>query len=324
MKNFVFSSNKIKKFFNKKRIFILSISSLTIFLIIFFISSIYGSLCKIWPQNIRSIIAMNRLAISIYKNPVCRDVCFYQQLGYKQEITANIDNKKVYEKLKNTIFNQEENLGWRLESIKVIEESLDKNIYLEDFLNDTQFYIDNENIDEDLEIKQALIFSFYNYLESDSYLKILKNNISENILDGNNKIKSINFLSSLGTNLSGYYLDLLIKENNQKIIGTILKSLGGDIGRFDLDHGKVLPVLENIFLNVNSGFENRRLVIFILSDFIMEDDNQEVLMFLDGLYQNENTDEFSKFLIADTLNRQSSRDYDFPDISDEEWEEYYL
>lgn len=321
MKTPVFSFSKIKKFFNKKITFILLIILL---FIVFFISSLHGSLWRVWPQIIRSSIAINRLAISVYENPICRDVCFYQQLAYEQEIIKSLNNERVYKRLKKTIFNQEDNLRWRLESIKIIEKSLDENLYLADFFEDVQLYIDDENIAEDLDLKQSLISSFFSYLEPDNYIDFLKNSILKHNLSKEDEVKSIKFLSFLNINLGDYYFDLLTGEDDQKIITTILESLGGDIGRLNLVQEDLFPILKDIFSNTDISFENRRLIIFILSDFLAEGSGQEALIVLEGFYQNENTDKFSKFLITDILNRDLDKNYVLPDIKEGEWDNYYL
>jgi hypothetical protein len=328
--------NKVFSFLKKYRrkiIFISIFLIIFVLIILFLFKTIYGSWWTIYPQRVKSFISLNRLAISVYEDPWCRLDCYLERQIYQQEIVKFMENDKFTEKIKRVILNEEENLSWRLELLKVL--SLVEN--REDLIifNDLQNYLNQAN--GNLAIKQAIAFYFSDET-LEEYLDLLKNQLADDSYSIEERKVALKNLATLDISQADFYLALLELSSEDSFNIELLRALGSDEGRFSLNKEKLFFNLEKIILSSNSSFTSRRLAIFILSDFLdneyekFEDENfveSRVLDNLNGhalfkyLIANENTDIFSRYLLIDILNNNTETKIPLPEISSEEWGVYY-
>lgn len=324
MKKIIESLRFLKKelkalFLNKKNLLIVLYIFISFSFIVFLSFSVYGSWWKFWPKNIRSYIAINRLALSVYRNQPCRDFCYFEQLDYEREIKTNLNNKRIFNRLTKIVFNDNDNLNWRLRSLNIISQN--RNDYLKEFLNQAQIYIKKDG--GDYQIKESLILSFEQELDYHNYLESLKENLLRDSLNQDKITSSLIFISQFDYNYFDFYLNLLNKSEKKEVTKLILSSMGSDPNRFTWDREEYLSVLKRIFLENNQNFEVRKLVIFIISDYLTANQDDLSFKILNDFYLNEKIDKFSKFLIADILNKFSGKNYDYPNINNEEWKLYH-
>lgn len=328
--------NKVFSFLKKYRrkiIFISIFLIIFVLIILFLFKTIYGSWWTIYPQRAKSFISLNRLAISVYENPWCRLDCYLERQVYRQEIIKFIKNDKFAEKIKRVILNEEENLAWRLELLKVL--SLVEN--KEDLIifNDLQNYLNQAN--GNLAVKQAIAF-YFSGETSEEYLDLLKNQLADDSCSIEERKVALKNLSALDTSQADFYLALLELNSEDNFHIELLRSLGADEGRFSLNQEKLFFNLEKIISSSSSSFTSRRLAIFILSDFLdkefeeFEDENFTENKVLDdlnaytlfkSLIANENIDVFSRYLLIDILNNNTETKASLPEITSEEWGIYY-
>jgi len=283
--------NFFKRFFSKKRnIWILS-SILFVFLIFFLIMAIYGPWWKIWPSGIKARIALNRLAISVYNEPYCRSNCYFQRLEYKREIERALVKKRIFKKVSGIIFNESENLNWRIELLSVLSPP--------DMLLDLQEYLNNPLMN--LDFQRAISLKFKGYLDTSIYLDNLKAMLLDNFKSSFEKIETLKNLSSLDYILSDFYLLVLISEYDEDLIIELLRALASDEGLLDLDQDYLFNYLENLLRSPQSSFSAKRLSLFILSDFLNNDIDDRVHNRLSFLSRAGELDDFTRYILLDIL-----------------------
>lgn len=317
--------NFVKKFFNKFRKFIFTtkgimISSFSLFFIVLFflILSIYGPCWKIWPPNIRANIALNRLALSIYREPYCRTECYFKRLTYQAEILSFSDNEKYFSKISRIIFADTENIAWRLELLKIVSYKKD---WPPAFFEKMQTYLDDDS--NNLEFKKHLLFYFNNYLDLDNYINDLMEIISDISRPYQERALAINNLATLNLFDFAVYLKSFLEEENDDLIIEILKIMGGNISRFSIEEEILFNFLDNILRSPNSSFTSRRLALFILADFLSAETDNSANILLEKIISAGELDKFSRYLAIDISNNYLSEKRESPYISSSDWSWYY-
>mgnify|MGYP000844634992 FL=1 len=299
----------------------LFILSLLLLVFIFLFFSFYGSWWIFWPQPIKAHLAINRLAVSIYNNPNCRDFCYFEQLGYEKAIVESLTNKGALNRLFSVIFNEEDNLRWRL---KVLDIILKNDVSNSDyFLNKAQEFIKNQSGSH--QIKQRLILNFKDRLDYLDYLEEIKNKLLNADLSLSEAEESLSFLFLLDAVDLDFVLNFLSQANDRSLIKNIILKINNNKEKIllkDNSYLKYFNFLQETFLNFNS-YDLRSLVVFSLSDFVLGDAGEDSLKLLEKLYLQEECDKFSKFLIANILNSYSEKEYVYPEIDKLEWGNYY-
>lgn len=317
---------KLKKIFSRKKVLIISGVGVLLFVIFFLGMSIFSSWWKMWPSNVRFSIAFNRLAISVYENPYCHLDCFLERQVYESEISSNLNRAKTQDKIAQTIFNEEENISWRLELLGIIfkEESLST----WPLFKNLQLYLDKN--DANLQVQNVIA----NYLALNgfnvAYSEKLKSIVADNSVNTEERLISLKMLGQNNKNLADFYFQLLRAEEDENLKIELLRVFGSDEDRFDIDIRDVTNVFEEIILNPKSSSTSLRLLVFILSDYLTEEFEADVVALLfTNLIGNSNLDIFTKYLIIDILNTKFPEELKLaelcvlPQINQSEWHLYY-
>ncbi len=316
---------KLKRFLVNKKMFIISGLSFLVLFLFFMAMSLYGSWWKIWPSNFRFSVALNRLAISVYSEPYCHVDCYLKRQAYQEEIKKSLNKEKLRNKVAKIIFNEEENINWRLELLNIVLNNEDLSTW--SLFSDLKNYLEKE--DGNLRV-QNVIANHIALAELDlNYLKKLQVIILDKEKNMNDRLMALKMLSSKNNSLADFYLLLLDEENGDDLKVEALRALGSDEARFDLDKKIVGDKLKNIILDQNSSFTIRRLAIFVWSDFLGDDFSDDMVITFMSLISDENLDVFSKYFVFDVLQNKFPTEpellgkYVFPDISQKEWDAYY-
>ena len=274
-----------------------------------------------WPQSIKASIAINRLAVSVYNNPDCRDFCYFEQLNYEKVISKSLNNKRIFNRLIGLIFNENDNLNWRLRALDIVLKSEISDLSY--FLSKSQEFINNR--DGSYQIKQKLILNFKTELDYFEYLDELKFELLNDNLDQFKAKDSLSFLFLLDEFDFDLVFEILNKSSNISLLKNIILKINSNDYHPLLDDDyrlKYLKLLEETFFKFDD-YDLRSLIIFSLIDFLSEDLENDYLILLQRLYVHESCDRFSKFLIADVLNSHSDKNYAYPEINQVEWADYY-
>jgi hypothetical protein len=296
---------------------ILFICASFLFLIIFFYLSIYGPWWKIWPQEIRGIIALNRLAISVYEDPYCRPDCYFYRSEYKEQIISSFHKKRFLKRASRLIFDESENLNWRIEVTKLLSEY--DNIEDNDILIDLQNYLIFPEGNLDLKNIISLYFSSYiDIADYTDYLKLIILNHSSN----ENKSQALINLSSLNYMLADFYLEAIKKSDNSVVVEESLRALASDSSRFDVCHDDLLGLLDSVIRFSGSSFSAKRVSLFMLSEFMYRGVDTAREFFEKIIFSGE-IDDFSRYLAVDIFNNYSNNNYELPEISPDDWTWYH-
>ncbi len=340
---------------NKKKIILFLFASVFFILMsIVFIKTIYDSWWIVYPRSVRRIISLNRLAILVYKDPLCRLDCHLARAPFRKEIISSLSDESFSFKIKKIIFNEEENTNWRVELIRVISMTENpENLPIFNYLRD--YLVEPEG---NLEFKQSIYMHFSYYLknnERELYNNNLKDKISDDSQSLDDRILALKTLSSVAGSFdfSYFYLHFLELNISDDFNIELLRALGSDVGLFNLERDKLFLILTENIYSPNSSFTSRRLAIFILSDFLEKDcnagsckgdfleestrhsnaeskyvkegnvDNLGVINLFYELILDENVDKFSHYLLTETLNHYVDERFSLPELSAEDWSYYY-
>lgn len=319
MKNFKDFFENIKKFFSKKMIIIFSSIIAILIFIIFLFLSLYGSWWKVWPKTLEATIALNRLAVLVYEQPYCHEECYLEKTIYRSSILAVINQSKFFNKLSTIVFNENENLNWRIEIMKIL--SMAQLPADSKFITAINTYLTTDG--GNLEIKKNIIFYFKNYLNQDSNANYFKNIYMNNLYSTTDKIATLHNLSLLDSDNNDFYLSILKNENEMVIVAETLRIVGANMSKSDLDQTILVGLLENILRRSDATFTVRRLCVFILASFLENDQNTEIYKLFEKLVTSGEIDIFTRYLVIDIFNNYTSEKYELPVISQADWDYYY-
>lgn len=319
MKNFKDFFENIKKFFSKKMIIIFSSIIATLIFIIFLFLSLYGSWWKVWPKTLEATIALNRLAVLVYEQPYCHEECYLEKTIYRSSILAVINQSKFFNKLSTIVFNENENLNWRIEIMKIL--SMAQLPADSKFITAINTYLTTDG--GNLEIKKNIIFYFKDYLNQDSNANYFKNIYMNNLYSTTDKIATLHNLSLLDSDNNDFYLSILKNENEMVIVAETLRIVGANMSKSDLDQTILVGLLENILRRSDATFTVRRLCVFILASFLENDQNTEIYKLFEKLVTSGEIDIFTRYLVIDIFNNYTSEKYELPVISQADWDYYY-
>lgn len=319
MKKFKDFFENIKKFFSKKMIIIFSSIIAILIFIIFLFLSLYGSWWKVWPKTLEATIALNRLAVLVYEQPYCHEECYLEKTIYRSSILAVINQSKFFNKLSTIVFNENENLNWRIEIMKIL--SMAQLPADSKFITAINTYLTTDG--GNLEIKKNIIFYFKNYLNQDSNANYFKNIYMNNLYSTTDKIATLHNLSLLDSDNNDFYLSILKNENEMVIVAETLRIVGANMSKSDLDQTILVGLLENILRRSDATFTVRRLCVFILASFLENDQNTEIYKLFEKLVTSGEIDIFTRYLVIDIFNNYTSEKYELPVISQADWDYYY-
>lgn len=316
---------KLKKILSQKKVLLISAVVLLIFLLFFLGMSIFGPWWKVWPASIRFNIAFNRLAISVYENPYCHLDCYLDQQVYETEIISSLDKNKVQNKISKAIFNEEENINWRLKLLDLVFQQ--EKLSTWPLFQNLQLYLtkNEANIRVQNVIASNLALNGFDV----NYIEKLKLIVSNQLLEFNERSVALKILGAKNKSLADFYFQLLSEEGSDDLKMELLRAFGSDETRFDLDRKEVALVLREIILQENSSFSTRRLAIFVLSDFLSEEFEDEIVLIFNELISDLNLDIFTKYLLIDTLilkfpqQTKLNEIYILPEIEASDWDIYY-
>ncbi len=300
-----------------KKIIKTSLISLSVLLglflvLIFLVLSIYGPWWKIWPAGIRSQIALNRLAVSIYNEPYCRTDCHLERQSYFVVLEKRLErSKKFRDKILNITLKEEENLAWRLELLALLA----KNKAGLDF-GLLQKALDSDQVN--LNFQSALMHHFSSNLDSSIYQARLKMIASDTSSSESERRLALN---SLEINPEDY-LNSLSQSSNDDLTLSLLKSLAADPVRFKIDPNLLIPILENIIYS-SSYYQSKRIALFIISDLLDYSFSDSLLKCLDEVISSSSTDKFTRYLAIDIANNYQEKKYETPLIRASDWNKYY-
>ncbi|MFA5421032.1 MAG: hypothetical protein WC280_03350 [Patescibacteria group bacterium] len=293
---------------NKKNIIIFF--SFFVFLFLLLDLSVFGSWWKIWPRPIKSRIAINRLAVSVYNNPYCRDLCYFEQLDYEKEIIKSLKSKAIFKKLSNIVFNEEDNLNWRLRVIDIISKNKDSK-FIPVFIESSQNYIDSDSANNI--VREALILKFKDFLDPSNYIEKAGNMLLESSMSEDERKSFLNIISKVDNSFNFRNLaDVSIDKD-------LIIFISDNYNYFYSDINSYFSFLkEQFFENINNP-EIKNIIIFILSSYLDSPEKNLSINFLNEIYKDERIDIFSKYIIAEVLNYSD----ELPGISESEWNYYY-
>ena len=271
------------------------------------------SLWQRLPKNWRAEIALNKLGVSAYQDPICHEDCFYERQTYEKIIVADLNRTKLALKIQAIILNEKENLNFREELIKTLKMF---KTAPPDYLND---YL--KKSDGNLKIKETIMNNFPTH--DSEVLDDLLNRVRDLNQGEVERLEALIALENFGDDsLADFYLNLLENDPSLKIKDQALTALSnlGDAQTYFTP--ALLSQLEKILLAPTTNLYIRKSLVLFLADFLPEQEAATVKILV-NVYNDQNFDKFTRTYAADILNRETANNYPLPTISDGEWEDYW-
>ncbi len=286
---------------------------------IFVFLGIYGPWWRIWPKRLEATIALNRLAILVYKEPYCHQECYFTVKSYEESIMKVMDKEKMFYRLLNIVFDENENINWRIEVLKILSKNISPLQSV--FINKLNYYLLNDR--GNLELKRNIVYLFNDSLNLETFSNYLKKIFMNKNFSSDNKVLVLDNLDSIDDNDPNFYINILETETDINILNKTLRIIGSDVLYKDYDKTLLINNLENIIRNTESNFSTRRLCVFILAVFLDEKSNTEVYSLFEKMVNGGDIDIFTRYLIIDIFNNYSLEKYELPVISEEDWNLYH-
>jgi len=310
---------KIKNFFKQKRNIIFFSIGIIIVIFIFIFLGIYGPWWRIWPKGLEATIALNRLAILTYKEPYCHQECYFKIKAYEESIIKSMGRKRIFYRLLNIIFDEDENINWRIMVLKILSQNITP--FQSIFINKLNYYLLNDQ--GNLELKRNIVYLFSDSLDLETFSNYLKKIFMNKNFSSEDKVLILDNLNSINNNDPNFYINILETETDINILNKALRIIGSEVLYKDYNKTSLINNLENIIRNSDSDFTTRRLGVFVLAVFLDEKPNDKVYTLFEKMVNGGDIDIFTRYLIIDIFNNYSLEKYELPLISEEDWSLYY-
>jgi len=310
---------KIKNFFKQKRNIIFFSIGIIIVIFIFIFLGIYGPWWRIWPKGLEATIALNRLAILTYKEPYCHQECYFKIKAYEESIIKSMGRKRIFYRLLNIIFDEDENINWRIMVLKILSQNITP--FQSIFINKLNYYLLNDQ--GNLELKRNIVYLFSDSLDLETFSNYLKKIFMNKNFSSEDKALILDNLNLTNNNDLNFYINILETETDINILNKALRIIGSEVLYKDYNKTSLINNLENIIRNSDSDFTTRRLGVFVLAVFLDEKPNDKVYTLFEKMVNGGDIDIFTRYLIIDIFNNYSLEKYELPLISEEDWSLYY-
>jgi len=310
---------KIKNFFKQKRNIIFFSIGIIIIIFIFIFLGIYGPWWRIWPKSLEATIALNRLAILTYKEPYCHQECYFKIKAYEESIIKSMGRKRIFYRLLNIIFDEDENINWRIMVLKILSQNITP--FQSIFINKLNYYLLNDQ--GNLELKRNIVYLFSDSLDLETFSNYLKKIFMNKNFSSEDKALILDNLNLTNNNDLNFYINILETETDINILNKALRIIGSEVLYKDYNKTSLINNLENIIRNSDSDFTTRRLGVFVLAVFLDEKPNDKVYTLFEKMVNGGDIDIFTRYLIIDIFNNYSLEKYELPLISEEDWSLYY-
>lgn len=304
-------------FKNKKTIICLAVAAGLVLLTSLGLS-LFGPWWRIWPPKIEALIAFNRLAVLVYREPYCHQECYFKKTAYRRSLLLALDRAIVLKRLSETVFDESADLNWRLEALKIIAKGRER-LKLE-FFSRIEAYLFNPA--GHLEMKENMILYFQADLNADNLSFYFKNTFMDKTQTNSDRIIVLRTLSRLPLDNSDFYLEVLATETSAEIKNEVLRIIGSRLDDYVHNPSDLSRLLENIIRKSDSNFTLRRLSVFILSAWL-DEKREDFLPLFEKLLDSGEIDIFTRYLIVDIFNNYSDQARELPPISPEAWDFYY-
>jgi len=296
----------------RQKILILSGSFLALLILVLFIS-LQTSLWLFYPENLKALIAYNRLGLSAYHEPICHENCFYERRLYKSIIADNLKRPDFLNKVIKAVLNEKENFNFRIELISTLA------IANQTAPPEILAYLSRP--EANLAIKIALMKNFE--IKDTNIVSDLESQVKNLELKRAERLLALDALSGLGEDsLADFYLDLALNDQDIEMRKEALVALSNIEAKNIYFTAEAYDELEITLFESETDKYLRRSIIFLLADYtdIFKD---KVLKTMRKIYNDEvGFDKFSRSFAVDVLNKYSADIYARPAISRAEWEEY--
>jgi len=261
------------------------------------------------PFGLRSKLALDKLALSCYQEPVCHEDCFLERERYRQLIVASWQDDRFQKIAVERMTNEAENECLRLELAGLWRQQYTPQQWPESLIN----YLSDPAGDlvGQMKLGQKLGFS-----GSD-----LSNKLLAFISDYSNESKErYQALLVLANNPDpqwiDFYFQLFIQDQDLKIREEAIIALSAikDDGLLTIDR---LNQLLGFLRQESNDIYLKKAVVFFLTDYITDN---RVKTGLEQVFRDDKVvDRFTRTFLADALNIADNLR---PVISAEEWQEY--
>lgn len=262
------------------------------------------------PFNLRSRVALDKLALSCYNEPVCHEDCFLERERYRQLIVVSWQKIKWKNVAVGRMINDEENECLRLELGELWGDTFipsDWPLPLEDYFSSNM-----GDLVFKAKLGQALGFQ-NNNLESE--LISLINNRDALLADRYQALKVLSAVSD--SDHVPFFIELFKRSDHLKFKEQALVNLSGMESREIIVSSGFLSDLLDFLGDPEADIYLKKNAVFLLSEYQNE---KLVSAGLNDLWENEaSVDKFTRAFLADILQISSEKR---PTISATEWQDY--
>lgn len=272
---------------------------------------IYGRLWLKLPAGIKADIAINRLGVSSYNDPICHESCFYERQIYKQVIAANLGREEVGDRVKSLILAKDNNLRFRLELLDAL--SLQDGLQLPDYLGNYLASGEEETVKE--KIRDLFGLDRVSSVE-----------LADRLNNSSSTAERLSLLDSLrgksDSSLADFYLGLVINEADLKVKNGALLALSNLNPSPDYISDDFLAKIRKTIFDPATDQYLRKELVLLLGDYLPFQEKVVNQMLVDIYSDEAAIDKFSRLFAAGILNRLSANSYAEPEISSSEWQAY--
>jgi len=261
------------------------------------------------PFNLRTRLAIDKLALSCYNQPVCHEDCFLERERYRQIIVTAWREPRWQEDTVSRLINENENECLRLELAELWAEEYPVGSWpkkLNDYLTTADGGVLErmrlskklEYLDGGLEKELMAFIADQNNIISERYeaLQLLSQNPNPSQID--------------------FYFQLWQIDPSLKIKEQALIALSGMGGQSDVLAGDRLLKFLDFLHQPSADIYLKKTVVFLLSDYLTV---ENVRSGLTEIFSDKAVDKFTRTFLADILDIAEGLR---PVVSAAEWQEY--
>ena len=302
--------SKVFRLWLKKWRYLLASIFLIIILISMFIYSVAGNLWLKYPLFLKTPLAFQKLSLSAFAEPLCHEDCSLKRLLARGVLVESLKdgNQQTVKKIIKTLSDENEELEFKFELLKVWREAFGANDVSPDLLAVFQKSSDSEF--------RAFVQKNFN-LPLSAWRDAERLKVGDEKLSISERSQSLILLASKDPDFNKWAKEekiLTADELRASYLQALLTSTSSEIS---------LDFFETLWPHLISASERERNLAIFLARAKLEQDNEAAENFLIKVCQTPEFSPFSRSFAAEILNRhQGKEDFPLPKISEQDWEKY--
>ncbi len=264
-------------------------------------------------------LALAELQQSYKKEKICHEACSFWRQEQEQIVLAEIKNNphKIEKRIRKYWQKKSEDIDFKVELLRIMSPAYGENnppLYIKEYLEDPE---------SDMFLLREIIANFNSSAVNN---KVLTNNIQKRIKNSDNienQVEAVKTLKSINNDGEiEKYFATIISSSSPEIKVEVIRNIGSIKNKRAIFTKDQLEKIRIIATAENTDIRVRQELVMLLGDYYLIFPKESASLWKE-IYNNKLLDKISRSFCADSLNHLTGANLDLPEVSADEWANYY-